>query len=292
MPTYDMKVWQPSTVEEAWHLKQRLGSAAQYVSGGTWLQPQWQSGVRTPAHLISLTNMTGLHGIALHTMNDHQVLRIGALTSLAMCLTHPLIESHAPLVQLASRHIAAPGIRSQATIGGNVCSLVGDAIPALFVLGTYITVFNGTTYVTMPLTKYVESKQQSNDNEELVVSLSIPIVPKDMQIQTLYRKIGRRVAFVPALITTASYITLGKSGEITMARIAIGGGSHRPQRLIACEERLIGVCSFANVWKDYHQSVIDAIESYSDAFASADYRKKVAANLLTAHIAYGHTTGS
>ena len=69
-----------------------------------------------------------------------------------------------------------------------------------------------------------------------------------------------------------------------MIRIAVGGGSHHPCRLLIVEKILETNHRTERLFQSIYPEIIDGITSYSDPFFSESYRKQVAANLLVAEL--------
>ncbi|MGF7050319.1 CO/xanthine dehydrogenase FAD-binding subunit [Paenibacillus sp. DS2015] len=83
-------VCQPINLEEAVSLKKTYGASACYVSGGTLLRTQWESGLLPmPDYLISLDNIRDLNGIEYELEHD---ISIGSRTLLKDCCKHPILE--------------------------------------------------------------------------------------------------------------------------------------------------------------------------------------------------------
>lgn len=110
-----------------------------FISGGTILQVNWEAGQDKPNHLISTEKLMELKGISEVELDGQFFLQIGAGMSISECLTSVLMQEKAPLIVEACEKIAAPAIRNRGTIGGNICSKIGDSIPALLVLDALLT---------------------------------------------------------------------------------------------------------------------------------------------------------
>ena len=290
------QVWEPADTEEAMMLKRQYGENAAFVAGGTLLRTQWEGGiVSKPEHLIRLDTIADLRGIY---ESDHHI-HIGALTRLRECGADTDIDHHVATLYESCRHIAAPSIRNQATIGGNIASAIGDAIPALLVhdaslhwaeIGSEVTqieqniidwldvVKSGRRNMNAVLLKIVLEKQINSPFSTETIQKSIT----HQQEITFFRKIGRREAFTPSLVTVAFRAMIDPLGHFSQVRIAAGGGSGIAMRLSRCEQLLEG--------NRYHAEMITSIASlasedfvtYSDPFASEQYRQLTAGNLLAA----------
>lgn len=99
------------------------------IAGGTDLMPNMKHGLWTPNHLVALKGVRELRGIALTDEAGAPVgdeararqLVIGACETLADVARHPLVRRFFPALARAAGNVAAPQIRNQGTIGGNLC---------------------------------------------------------------------------------------------------------------------------------------------------------------------------
>lgn len=271
---FDMIVKQPVLIEVA--LIQKNDSQAVFVGGGTLLQLHWESGTPLPHTLVDLSFLNHLKGITCQEHGDTSNVIIGALTTIAECLSHPLIVKHAPLLVEACRNIAAPAVRNRATIGGNVASLVGDSIPALLVLNAKVKIAIKDDIYVMTLWDWLKINHQQ---PFLLLEIIVPFSVKGTK--DFYRKVGRREAFIPSLLSISGQWKKDDDGKLQFIRLAVGGGSHRPVRLEGVELILKGETINKKV---LYQKILDEFQSYSDPFISEAYRKKVAANIMMAEL--------
>ena len=86
------------------------------IAGGTELLNWQRLAIAEPARLIDLGAVEALRGIT--RVGDEIV--IGALTTLAMIESDPLINAHAASLAEACLRSASPQLRNRATIGGNL----------------------------------------------------------------------------------------------------------------------------------------------------------------------------
>ncbi|PAD84849.1 hypothetical protein CHH57_02605 [Niallia circulans] len=251
-----------------------------FISGGTILQVNWEAGHDKPNHLISTEKLIELKGISEVERNGQYFLQIGAGMSLSDCLINPLVQKKAPLIVAACEKIAAPAIRNRGTIGGNICSKIGDCIPALLVLEAQLTFFNGKETYLVTLKDWLAS--QKSHSSELLTKVLIPIAAPKTETYSFFKKIGRRASFTAAIISIAGYLEFEEK-NIRIIRIAIGGGSHIPTRLISTEREFTRSHSAID-WSRIFKVIQEDFSSYTDPFISEAYRKKVAANVIVANM--------
>lgn len=276
-------VWLPKSLEEAWEIKQRIGSDACFIAAGTLLQAKWEKGSARPSHLISLEGIDEMKGVSREAVSGHPTVRIGALTTLGSLLSSSLLLQQSPLVTEAVRGIAAPAVRNRATIGGNVASGVGDAIPALLAADALVWTFDGNIRLTKSLWQWI----QENYNSQITSSNIVTRIelPEPGIADHFYRKIGRREAFIPSIVTVAGCCMRKEDGTITHIRLAVGGGETPPQRLQLSERLLQGGPIHGTVLESVYRDVLEEFQPVSDAFASAYYKKQIAANAIASELA-------
>lgn len=288
-------VWQPQAVREAYLLKRRWGSGGTYVSGGTLLRTRWEPGLeRMPSHLIHLGAVRGIAGVK--PMPDR--LAVGSQTTLAACGSEPLLRESFPLLAEAARAIASPSVRQLATLGGNVMSAIGDALPALLLYDAELVWFGKDGYRTEPLAAWLKRRSvQAEDPHELLAHIHLPCAaaarhsedsPPAQQAGrrpkrfAAYRKVGRREAFTPSVVTVAVSGELAADGRYYGVRLAAGGGQTRPDRFGRLEQWLEGRPAESGTLAALHERLMEQFEPQPDAFADAAYRKRTAAHLITA----------
>lgn len=114
MPPFELH--QPTTLGDALALLQAHPGAAR-LAGGTDLLPALKTGKIAASVVIALGGVAGLRGVEADADGG---LRIGALTTLHALHRDPLVAARAPALAEAAGHVAAPQIRRQATLGGNL----------------------------------------------------------------------------------------------------------------------------------------------------------------------------
>lgn len=248
------------------------------ISGGTILQINWEAGVEKPKHLISTEKLPELKGIEEVQLDGQLYLRIGAAMTISDCLNNPFVRNNASILAEACEKIAAPAVRNRGTIGGNICSKIGDTIPVLLVLEAQLSFYNGEQEKMISLRKWLA--KPTPPSSELLTNIFIPII--NAQNYSFFKKIGRRETFTAAIISVAGYLEY-EEYNIKAAKLSIGGGAHLPCRLTLAEEELNKGMKEID-WSCLYKKIQDDFSSYTDPFVTADYRKKVAANLFLATI--------
>ncbi|MFS0728152.1 FAD binding domain-containing protein [Paenibacillus sp. 1P07SE] len=276
------EIWQPRLLADAVRLKQQLGDDAVYAAGATWLRTQWENGRPQPGHLISLEQIRELGGFRT---DEHGGLEIGAAVTLGDCCVRHEVSRSAGLLADAIGRIAAPAVRNLATLGGNVCSRTGDALPALLAHEAGLEIYRDGSYRRLTLVRWLENTAEHR--EDLIVRICIPgstEVSATSRDISFYSKLGRREAFTPSLVTIALAGRQLADGTLTGIRLALGGGTAPPLRLKEVETLLEGGRSDRATLLRAGELVRAGYGAATDSHADAAYRKEAAANLLTAHL--------
>ncbi|MFE6074093.1 FAD binding domain-containing protein [Paenibacillus sp. NPDC057886] len=294
MPAYGSgaqpTVWQPVNLDELQALKSELSGKYCFAAGATLLRTQWEAGlVPVPEHMISLVRIPGACGVYV----DGNDLVIGALTRLSHCATDVHLQQ-LPLLQSAMNSIAAPSIRNVATIGGNIVSGVGDSIPALLVYDAQLYWITDHGMEMRSLSSWLNGGHDGSRNpNDVLISIHIsmentPFTDANSERTSVarkisfYRKLGRRETFTASLVTIAFHGEVGTDGRWNKIAIAAGGGSGMAMRLTESEKLLLGV--EASVMQASSLAAVAASQfvTYGDAFATEQYRKQTAGNMLGA----------
>jgi len=276
MRVIETKVWSPKDIREAWDMKTTLQEQAVFISGGTFLQTKWEKGLPYPPHLIHLENIREYNQIYSRIENDSTSIYIGAFVKLAECKNHPLIKKSFSLLSDTIRMIAAPAVRNAGTIGGNIANRIGDTIPTLLTLDAEVSYFNGDEVKRERLESWLQRKEDS-----LVLEIILTERNASFRNYQFSKKVGRREAFSSSVVTIAGVCSIDKD-RVSFIRLAVGGGDTVPKRLKRSESLLNHQLAAAINPQQIYEEILKEYEPVPDAFFTADYRRKVAANLFMA----------
>jgi carbon-monoxide dehydrogenase medium subunit len=275
------EVFRPRDAAEACRLKAAYGGDGVFIAGGTLLRTQWEAGTAAmPGALIDLTGIPGLAGIGPEAGG----LVIGPLVKLSALMRSEPVAAGFPLMVEAVRRIGAPSIRNLATIGGNVACRVGDALTALLVYDAELVWQTCDGRMVQSLEDWLSDPGPAADVRLLA---GIRLKPAEAggrpgRVVGGFRKLGRREAFTPSLVTVAVLGRLTGDGTLADARVAAGGGSAVPARLRAAEAVIEGARVSPDALVRVSEAAAGEYRPASDAFAGAEYRRRAAANLIAA----------
>ena len=269
----DNKYFAPTTISALAGIVSEYPDATLLAGGtdvGLWVTKQY----RELPVIIYLGQVEELKSINV----DNEFITIGANVSLSDAFD-TLLEYYPDLYEIV-RRFASPPIRNAATLCGNVAngSPIGDTMPALMSLGTKLVLRSATATRELALDKFYPGYQQNDLNEgEFIEALHIPLPKAEHHFRSY--KISKRFDQDISAVCGAYSLRLN-NGKIEEIGICYGGMAATPLRAEQCESALLG-----KPWE--LTSIETAIEALAKDFtpltdmrASADYRSRVAGNLL------------
>jgi xanthine dehydrogenase YagS FAD-binding subunit len=109
-------LYQPTSIEDALVLVDRLGGEAWILAGGLDSLERFKDRIKQPRAVIDLGGIEELRGVR----QDGEDLVIGPMTTLTEVTRHPDIRARFVLLAEAAGEVASPQIRNQGTLGGNI----------------------------------------------------------------------------------------------------------------------------------------------------------------------------
>jgi xanthine dehydrogenase small subunit len=225
--------------------------------------------------LVYLGNIAELRAIS--TGDSH--LEIGAAVSLTDAFAALLAEY--PDLGEVVRRFASPPICNAGTLVGNLAngSPIGDSMPALIALGASVTLRSRAGVRELPLEDlYLDYQKKDLRPGELVTAVRVPRPRAGLTLRSY--KIAKRFEQDISSVCAAFAIVL-EQDRVRSARIAFGGMAAVPKRAPACERALTGNPWNARTIARATQALAKDFRPLSDMRASAEYRARVAGNLLT-----------
>jgi CO/xanthine dehydrogenase FAD-binding subunit len=234
------------------------------IAGCTDVYVGLHFGTMPERRFIDLWNLKELRGISL----ERDVLRIGALSTYTEIIANKLVQKRTPMLVAAAREVGGAQIQNRGTLGGNVAnaSPAGDTLPVLAAAGARIVLRSQAGSRTVPFdTFYTGYRQSVRRPDELIVAVEIPRI----EGRQWWRKVGTRRAQAISKIMMAA--VRGKD-----VRIAIG--SVGPTVVLARDAA--AVLAGGGAVADAQAALLNEITPIDDVRSTAQYRARVAANLL------------
>jgi xanthine dehydrogenase small subunit len=195
-------------------------------------------------------------------------LWIGALATFTDLLRSRLIARRLPMLAAAAREVGGVQIQNRGTIGGNVAngSPAGDTLPVLAVADATVVLQRVDHTRRVPFTSfYTGYRRNVRRPDEIIVGFEIPPI----RGRQWFRKVGTRAAQAIAKVVLAGVA----APEI---RVALGSVAPTVVRAHRTEQKLARGAPL----EDAQRTLAEEISPIDDVRSTADYRRRVAANLL------------
>ncbi|MGY6246327.1 xanthine dehydrogenase small subunit [Bosea thiooxidans] len=224
--------------------------------------------------------------------------RVGALRSIADAGDHLrfcAMASHidvrnalaalSPQLDELMRRFGGEQVRNAGTIGGNIAngSPIGDLPPALIALGATLVLARraetGIERRAIPLESFfLDYRKQDLHPGEFVEAVLVPKLADGMLFHA--SKVSKRFDEDISAVCGAFRLSLDPAGRISEVRLAYGGMAGIPKRAAAAEAALAGRHWNAAAVGAAIAALPQDFTPLDDMRASAQYRLKIAGNLL------------
>ena len=267
-----MRVLRANNVSEA--IRMQKETNGYFLAGGTYSMVEINSERFDPECLIDLSLCPELYGVR----EEEAAVHIGALTTFTELEKSELIGSLFPALQKAAAEVGGPQVRNRGTVGGNICaaSPAADAAPPLLALDAEIVAVGVNGERRIPITElFLAPKKTCLTADEVVTEI---ILPKTGS-RSGFIKVGKRNALAVSSINMAVAAVV-KDGKLSDVRVAAGSCAPTPRlcpRTAAC--LLAGGLNAVN---EAQEILMEEISPIDDRWATAEYRRMVAKNMLKA----------
>jgi CO/xanthine dehydrogenase FAD-binding subunit len=200
-------------------------------------------------------------------------LSIGALATHTDLIRSPLVRARIPMLAAAAREIGGAQIQNRGTIGGNVAnaSPAGDTLPVFAAVDAVVVLQSAAATRRVPFTSfYTGYRQTVRRPDELIVAIEVPPV----RGRQWFRKVGTRAAQAISKVVVAGVV--GHD-----VRLALGSVAPTVVRAARTEAALAAGASVEAA----QRTLMDEIAPIDDVRSTAEYRRRVAANLLARMLA-------
>jgi aerobic carbon-monoxide dehydrogenase medium subunit len=276
LPTLEpFRLLRPETVDDASRELTRLGEQAKVYAGGVELLLLMRQRLVEADYLVDVKRIPRLHEVTW----DGQAMAIGACVTHRTLEDHPEVQRHLPLLAQAERHVGNIRVRTQGTLGGNLCFADPHADP-----GTALLVHDATVSIdgvhgsrTLPLAGFFRGMYEVDLNEgELLTGVQARSLPPGWRAAFL-----RFEQFYRPTLNVA--VAVHAEGERVLdVRLAAGCLGPRPTRLPDLEERLreLPLVDAARLLAESSPYLEEQLEPVSDQLGSAAYKVHLAKVLL------------
>ena len=267
----DVQYYAPDTLKDALRLLGKHGAHMRVLAGGTDLVRNMNLEFTIPDNILWIGKL-GLEYIR----RDEGLLRIGAATRMQTAGASKLLQDKATALAQAAGKMAAPPVRSLATLGGNICnaSPAADSVCAMIALGAelVLTTTRGSRVVALDKFFTGPGKTVMKPGEMLT---EIRIRPTGKGEGSAYAKVGRRQALTLAVLNAAARVRLDGHGACADVRIAIGAAAPTPVRAVKAEALLRGQPFTPEAIARAAEQAVAEIHPIDDVHGTAWYRRKL-----------------
>jgi carbon-monoxide dehydrogenase medium subunit len=261
----------PRTRADALAVLHEFGDEAKVLAGGQSLVPAMNFRLVRPAVLIDLNRISALDFVT----SGEGWLRIGALTR-HVAFQQPLaagpLGALLPQVALCVAHLP---IRIRGTFAGSLAHADPAAEWSLVAvtLGAQILVRSATGERTLAAEGFFRTAfTTALQPDELITEVRLPLLGEGWRCG--FREFSRRKGdFALAMALAALRL---EGDRIVEARVGMGGAEHRPRRIEAAEQILVGEAVRPDLLVGAAAAVAAAVEPVEDIHASAAYRRDLA----------------
>ena len=263
----------PSTVDEAIALLTKHGDDAKVLAGGHSLIPAMKLRLARPTVVIDIARIANLSDIR----ESGGRIAIGALTTHRAVETSALLKSKCPLLCETAAVIGDVQVRNKGTIGGSVAHAdpAGDWPAAIVALDAEMVAVSRNGERTIKAGDFFV--------DLLTTALEPGEILREIRINKTEGRTGQAYAKMHhpasgfAVVGVAAKLLLSADGNCEQASIGITGVSAKAYRASDVESALSGAKLDDQTISTAAAHAADGIDINGDLFASADYRRHLAA---------------
>lgn len=241
---------------------------ATVLAGGTDVMVFLELGSLQPTSVIDLWPCAELRGVSADGRT------IGALTTWTDIARHPALPD---ALRDCARTVGAPQIQNRGTVGGNIAnaSPAGDSLPIWLATDAVFELASVRGVRRVPASEFwLGYRKTALAADELLTRVHLSPRAGD---RLHYRKVGTRLAQAISKVVLAGRLRV-VDGVVTEARVALGSVAPTPMRARHVEAALVG----RPIDPSAASVVADDIAPIDDVRSTADYRRRVARNVIRA----------
>ena len=234
------------------------------IAGATDVYVTLNFGQSMPQRYLDIWALDELREISM----QGDTLVIGALASYTSLIRSPLLSHHLPILVEAAHLVGGVQIQNRGSLGGNIAnaSPAGDSLPVLAAVDAVVVLRSTSGERLVPINEFFTGYRTTVLRpDELITAVHVPPI-KGRQY---FRKVGTRAALAISKVVIAAV----RDGT---PRIAFGSVAPTVVRAHATERALGAGASIEEATK----ILATEIKPIDDLRSSAQYRMRVAANLL------------
>lgn len=263
-----------TSVQDAISLVSTLDNA-KIIAGGHSLLPVMKLRLAEPDHLVDITGIPGLRGVA----ERNGVIEIGALSTHRDLATSDLIGRAVPMLAESALAVGDNQVRNRGTIGGALAHADAAAdYPAVMLAAEAVMIAESAKgRREIPAEEFfLGFLTTALGPEELLVGIRLNVPAAGTG--SAYEKLANQASGY-AIVGVAASVTVNGAGSISAAKIGLTGATASAVRIPACEAALIGRTPSADVIAHAAAFAPEGLELLDDLHASTAYRGRVVRGL-------------
>jgi carbon-monoxide dehydrogenase medium subunit len=266
----------PTSIEEAYGLKQQYGDDACYIAGGTDFLLFMERKNLHPRLLIDLTRIPELQQLV--EKDGH--ISIGSAVTYTRLLCSKSLLSGASLLADAIRTIGGMQIRNVATLAGNLinASPAGDTLPPLYCLDAEVGIDGPYGAYSISINDFILGVGKTALRPAEIVTH----VDFDLPGQGWYGsfdKLGLRRAMAISVVSVALLVKV-ENERVAQARISLGAVAPTVIRVPEAEARISMQALDDKTVEETSLLAASACTPITDVRASARYRREAVRGLV------------
>lgn len=260
----------PATLEEALDLAG--GDGVKLLAGGMSLVPLMKLRLATPALLVDL----GRIGELRYIREDGDRIRIGAMTTHWEIESSPLVRAKCPLLAETAAVIGDVQVRNLGTLGGSIVHAdpAADYPAALCALEARVRLRSRQGERTLGIEEFlVDLFTTAIEPGEILTEIEVPVEQAGTAVS--YQKMANPASGFA--IVGAAVRLRRANGRLEWVRAGITGLGPKAFRAVTVEQRLSGEAPDDKRIREAAAGAGESVEANSDLYASAEYRRRMAA---------------
>jgi CO/xanthine dehydrogenase FAD-binding subunit len=245
-------------------------------AGGTDLMVLLEAGKLPHRNYVNIWPLGELRGIEI--TDEHVTL--GALTTYTEVQAHDVLQREFPMLCQAASETGGLAIQNRGTLGGNIvnASPAADSPPALIAYDAEIELVSRGASRWIPYDGFHKGyKQMDMRPDELLSRIRLPRNTAD--VKQYYRKVGTRKAQAISKVCFAGVVRM-ENARVADIRVVLGSVAPVVLRCKQTEDAIRGRALSEETVKLARETLLREITPIDDVRSTADYRLRVASNLL------------
>jgi carbon-monoxide dehydrogenase medium subunit len=262
----------PQELAKALLLKEQYKDRARIYAGGTDLVVNIKEGMMKPELLIDIKDIAEFHKLEYNGAK----LFIGAAVTFTELIESAEVKRIFSMLHDASKTVASSGVRSRATLVGNICSAVPslDSAPPLFCYDATVHCASMAGTRDIPIGDwFLAPRKTALLDNEVVTGISL-VAPQEKN-GAIYLKLGRYGGEDLAQAGWGILVTAANQYRIAHCALAA-----TPKRAYKIEEILSGNPLNEQLIAKAVAMVADEISPITDIRSSKEYRQHVSGVML------------